>query len=90
MKKLNGRPYGVFVGVNMMTPDVLGYYQITIDGVTVYAELSTGEGLLTPGPIYGVTVRRPGGARLDPDPSSCYRSQKEAMQTIVDLDAKVN
>jgi len=70
-------PRGTFQGTNFMTPEVKAYYKRTIGGRVAYVELSEGSGF-NHEPIYGVTFRRDGGGRLDPDPSKMFKSRTEA------------
>lgn len=74
-------PQGTFPGRNFMTPAVLAFYRGTLDGRTAYVELSGGRGIANE-PIFGVTVRREGGARLDPDRSKVFWSQADAERYI--------
>jgi hypothetical protein len=53
VSNLPAKYHGLFKGVNFMTPEVEGYYEL---GRGHWAELSTGRGM-TGEPIYGVTVR---------------------------------
>lgn len=77
-------PRQVFRGNNFMTPTVLAYYRLALGSRrVVYAELSEGRGMHGE-PIFGVTVRRPNGDRLTPDPSTMYWSRDDAMQAIRD------
>ena len=73
-------PKGTFRGVNFMTPEVLGHYKLRKG----WAELSQGRGMEGE-PIYGVTVRMLGGARLTPDPSKLLYSRAEALRYIQTL-----
>lgn len=79
-KLLTAPPAGVFRGTNIMTPNVLDYFRVT----SGYVELSEGRGI-NHEPIFGVTVRTPSGARLDPDPSQMFWSYKAAIEYIREL-----
>lgn len=71
-------PDGTLVGRHLMTGDFTGYrYRPSVGGAPAWVELSTGFGLRNER-IWGVTFRRPGGARLNPDPSTCFHSRAEA------------
>lgn len=63
-----------------MTPTVLGYYKLA-DG---WVEFSTGRGIEGE-PIYGITVRKEGGGRFNPDPSRMTCSRHEALRLIRSL-----
>ena len=73
-------PVGCFKGNNFMTPDLIGFYRVRGG----YAELSYGTGLDSPW-LYGVTVKTPGGASLDPDQSRCFDSREDAEAFIGEL-----
>ena len=85
MQRVTNIPHGTFTGRNMMTPDILGFYRVSIGAGFAYVELSTGSGFFG-GEIFGVTVRRAGGERLDPDPSGCYESKADALEAIKKLE----
>lgn len=69
LRECRGIPGGVFRGVNIMTPTVVGYYVGTYQGRVAYVEASVGSGLTEGTEIGGLTVRRADGERFDPDPS---------------------
>ena len=66
-------------GNNFITPDIIGYFLIS-DGA---AELSKGRGILTPDPLYGVTVVQNGAH--DYDKSTVFYSEKDARDYIKSL-----
>ena len=74
-------PNGTFPGVNIMTPEVLAHYKLRKGW---WAELSQGRGIEGE-PIYGVTIRMLGGARLTPDPSKLLYSRAAALRYIQTL-----
>lgn len=74
-------PRGTFEGQNFMTPTILGNFEVAPE---TWAELSEGRGMRGQ-PIFGVTVRRSGGARLSPDPSKLCQSKREAEDYILTL-----
>jgi hypothetical protein len=69
------------VGVepNIMTPRLVGYYEIA-GGV---AELSVGDGLLDSSKLWGVTVVRDG--KHDTEAGQCFPSKGLAVAYIKDL-----
>ena len=71
-------PDGVFQGVNFMTNHILGYRQIKPG---LWAELSTGRGIQGE-KIFGVTVRKSGGERTDPDLSKLFWSRSAADEYV--------
>lgn len=73
-------PRGTFDGSNFMTPHVLSHHRVRGG----YAELSRGHGL-THNTLFGVTVRRGGGGRLNPDPSRVFGSLESALTYIAGL-----
>lgn len=84
-------PAGTFPGKNFMTPAVRGHYVTTIEGQTAYLEISqetppywqaTVEQLPNPQPLIGLTFRRPGGAFLDPDPSTSVHGLRAAEEHL--------
>jgi hypothetical protein len=82
-------------GVNFMTPEIIYRRAGTLaSGRRVHIELAQERppyfsrvvgGEREGGPIYGVTIRRPTGERLDPDPSRCLCSREEADAYIKSL-----
>ena len=72
-------PKGVFVGINIMTPDVLGYYKLR----SGYVELSEGTGFQN-GPIFGVTVGEEDEKGPD-ERSELFFSKQEALSYIESL-----
>lgn len=71
------RARALFRGKNFMTPDPVAYFEGHVDGRRVYVELSSGD--FNGRTIFGVTVRRADGGRLDPDPSrGPFNSYSEA------------
>ena len=80
MPKRNHPPTGTFVGENMMTLTIIGYYRLTHG----WAEFSRGRGIYDE-PIFGVTVRGPGGAWYNPNPSRLCHSWREAADLITEL-----
>lgn len=71
-------PAGVFSGVNIMTPSIVGYVKLA-PGLG-WAELSNGTGIYRE-PIFGVAVRDTGN--VDPHKlSKLFYSRKEAEQYI--------
>src|SRR5215471_15902956 len=73
-------PRGLFEGKNIMTPDVLAYFNL---GDGRWAELTEGRGINRQ-PIFGVTVR-PRPADIADDPSKLCHSKAEAMRFINSL-----
>ena len=71
-------PRGLFLGKNIMTPEILGYYKLR--GQRVYVELSTGRGI-DHQPIWGVTVRPDNEHKL----SKLCHSRREADAYIESL-----
>lgn len=83
-----------FRGVNFITQDVVGYFRGHLKGRTVHVELSKENPPYwsqtvgkdpNGGPLWGVTVKRPDGERLDPDPSFCAESREEALARLEEL-----
>jgi hypothetical protein len=77
-------PRGVFPGQNFITPNILGYFRGEVGNRIAYVELSEGRGMAGE-PIFGVTVRRPNGANLDPNLSKLMHSRAAAMAYIEDI-----
>lgn len=91
LERVNGVPPGTFPGKNFMTQDIRGHYRATIGGAVAYLEVSketppywqaTVEQLPDPQPLIGLTFRRPGGAFLDPDPSTCVYGLRAAEEHL--------
>lgn len=66
---------------NFMTPRVLRFFKRG----NLLVELSTGSGLLSPDPIYGVTVLTLDGQRPKLDPSKMFFDLTEAKEYITSL-----
>ena len=66
-------------GNNFITPEIISYHHIT-NGA---AELSKGRGILTPDPLYGVTVVQNGAH--DYDKSTVFYSEQDARDYIATL-----
>lgn len=78
---------GIFAGQNFVTP-IVHYTGRVRDGV--WFELSSGSGIFDPSTtLWGVTVRRFNGERLDPDPSGCFGSKESAVEYICELSRRV-
>lgn len=80
MGRMIGPPRGTFMG-NFVTPYVVGHSELWPG---TWAEFSTGDGIMG-GVLWGVTIRRAGGERLDPDPSTCFHSKREAYDYAASL-----
>lgn len=87
---------GAFAGSNFMTPILIGYRSGDLNGQRVHVELSEERdggstfarmfhGDSDASPLVGVTIRRPSGERLDPDPSTVCGSRKEAEEYLESL-----
>lgn len=83
-----------FRGQNFITPHVVGYRAGTLAGKRVHVEISRESppyfsqvvaGDPKGGPMIGVTLRRPDGSRLDPDPSRSFSSLEEAEAYLAEL-----
>ena len=79
-------PSRAFRGVNIMTQEIVAYYRGALGGRVVHVELSketppywsqTVERDPAGGPLWGVTIKRPDGSLLDPDPSKVCHSEEE-------------
>jgi hypothetical protein len=76
-----GPERGTFPGQNFLTPNWVGYFHGYVNGTRAWAELSAGDGI-DGHTIYGLTIRRPGGARFEPEPSRCCHSRAEVAAVL--------
>lgn len=75
-----------FRGLNFITPHVIGYESGHYAGRTMHIEISReNPPYWDTGPMYGVTIKRPNGKSLDPDPSRCCESLEEVREYLDSL-----